>query len=390
LGIDCLIDSDFDLLNWKRIGLLTNYTARTSAGELTAEVFSKAENVTLAAIFTPEHGFYANYSAGDAVANDNMFGVPVYSLYGSNRKPTRNQLEGCDAVVVDIQDIGIRSYTYISTMYKMMEACAENNVPVFVLDRPNPLGGSIVDGGTVTSGFESFIGIAPVAYVHGCTIGELAKMFNEEGWLPKTKQGLPLKCDLTVIRMHGWQRSMIWEETCLNWFPTSPNIPTVDAVRGAAMLGLFGELGAYNIGIGTALPFQYLGGVYFDCDKILKELSGISFEGIEYFPVKYSSSLNKAQAKTLNGLLFRFYKSSSFAPFSAGVELMLAIRRVNPSVFSNTSIGENNRTMFNKAAGGEELLNALVKKATDDYVRRIAQKGLAQYLKIREKYLLYE
>lgn len=387
-GLDVLIDDNFDILEGKSVGLLTNYTAVSSHGDLAADVLSSNPKFRLNAIFTPEHGFYANHSAGDPVDDESMFGVPLYSLYGANRKPTPKQLAGCDVIVVDIQDIGIRSYTYISSMYKMMEACGEEDIPIVVLDRPNPLGGLIVDGCTITKGFESFVGIVPVSYIHGCTIGEIARMTNDEGWLPE-KDGKHLRCFLTVIKMKNWDRSMTWEETGLPWLPTSPNIPTVDAARGAAMLGVFGELGTIGIGIGTSLPFQYIGSTTFETDRVSNELNSLCFPGVTLHPVRYKSSFAKATAKMMNGYLLKFNNDNEFMPFSTGVEIMLAIRRIHPEIFNRDAINEQGKKMFIKVCGSEDLMNALIKKASDEYVRKIARKGLTNYLKIREKYLIY-
>ncbi len=387
-GLDVLADSGYDLLEGKSVGLLTNYTAVNLCGVPTAELFAASRKFSLKAIFTPEHGFYANHSAGDHVGDEFLFDTPVYSLYGQNRKPSPKQLSGCDIIVVDLQDIGIRSYTYISSMVKMMEACAGLDIPVVVLDRPNPIGGNIVDGCTVAEGFESFVGIIPVAYIHGCTIGEIARMTNDEGWLPESN-GKPLRCFLTVIKMQNWDRTMRWEDTGLQWLPTSPNIPTPDAVRGAAMLGAFGELGQIGIGIGTAMPFQYLGRVNFDIDMVRSELKAVCLDGVMLHPVLFRSSAVKSQAKTMKGFLLTFPASSNFAPFSAGVEVFLAIRRVHPEVFDRNAISDQAGKMFAKVCGSADLLNAFLKKASDDYIRKVARKGVANYLKIRQRYLMY-
>jgi uncharacterized protein YbbC (DUF1343 family) len=271
-----------------------------------------------------------------------------------------------------------------------MSVCAELGIPVIVLDRPNPIGGEIVDGNVVEPGMESFIGIAPISYVHGCTIGELAEMFNDEEWLEKGSDGIVRKCSLTVVSMTGWQRKMRWEDTHLMWFPTSPNIPTVDAARGAAMLGLFGELGTIAIGIGTTLPFQYAGNPDFKTDEVLNTVFEESHPGIFYAPAKFRPTLGKNSAKDCNGVLIRFTADQTgFAPFTEGVKLLLAIRRHYPNVFAKSQISEKAEQMFSKAAGTKELINAFKKKATDAYILKIANKGMKDYLELRKKYLLY-
>lgn len=390
LGIDVLIDSNFEQISGKRIAILTNNTGRSQSGELTAEILLKSKKCTVVSFLTPEHGFWTTIPAGESVKSHELFGLPAYSLYGDNRRPTRSQLADIDAVVVDFQDIGIRSYTYISTMLKVMSACAEYGISVIVLDRPNPLGGEIVDGNTVEPGMESFIGIAPISYIHGCTIGELAMMFNEEEWLEKGSDGIVRRCSLSVVSMQGWHRKMAWEDTHLMWFPTSPNIPTVDAARGAAMLGLFGELGTVAIGIGTTLPFQYLGNPDFDEEAVLHTLLEESHPGLYLSPARFRPTLGKNSAKDCSGLLIRFTEDRyNFAPFTEGVKLLLAARRHYPAIFAKAQISEKAEQMFSKAAGTKELINALKKKATDAYILKIANKGLAEFKVLRNKYLLY-
>ena len=233
----------------------------------------------MVSILVPEHGFYISVPAGSKVSDDSLFGVPVFSLYGIERSPGRKILSNCDVILIDVQDIGVRSYTYISTVYKVMEAAAKFSIPVIILDRPNPLGGMIVDGNTIDKGRESFVGIVPISYIHGMTIGELAMMINQEGWLPIGKSKMPLKCDLSIIEMKGWSRWMAWEDCGMLWFPTSPHVPTVNAIRGLAVLGIFGELGIINIGIGTTLPFQYIGMPGFKVKKVIEALSRQNITG---------------------------------------------------------------------------------------------------------------
>ena len=254
LGIDVLLDENADLLAGKRIALLTNFTGRLSDGRLTAEVFSKRSDFKLVKIFTPEHGFYLSSPAGKSVDNTTIYGVPTISLYGGNRHPTAEQLSDCDIVVVDLQDVGVRSYTYASTVLYVAESALKAGKFLIVCDRPNPLGGLAVDGNVLEPKYKSFIGLLPVPYLHGCTIGELVMMAIGEGWLDVQKNS-----GYEIITMDNWKRSMTWEDTGLMWFPTSPNVPTVNSVRGMAMLGAFGELSLFNIGIGTSTPFQYCG-----------------------------------------------------------------------------------------------------------------------------------
>lgn len=389
LGVDVLIQKHFSEIVGKKVALLTNYAGINNEGVLTAEIFANSKKFKLVSIFTPEHGFYTTTPAGASIGNTTIFGKPVYSLYGSNRRPLKWQLSSCDVVVVDIQDIGVRSYTYISTMYMMMDACAEYGIPVVILDRPNPIGGLIVDGGTVEKSMESFIGIIPVSYVHGCTIGELAIMINSEKWLPNGKDGKSRQCNLSVIKMIGWKRWMAWEDTGLMWLATSPHIPTVDALRGAAILGIFGELGTVSIGIGTTLPFQYVGNKNFDVEKISKNIPGLKFPGLSLYPIEYKPFYGRGSGSNLSGFLLKFPLDNSFRPYSTGIKIMLAIKKTNPEIFKKKGISANSKSMFIKATGTDKLFEALTSNKSDFYVLSIANDGIEEFLEIRSKYLLY-
>lgn len=388
LGIDVLIEKNFEPLKGKKIALLTNFAGRTRDCRLTAEVLHNTNICSLIKIFTPEHGFYTTVPAGESVVDIKFDNVQVVSLYGSKRKPFASDLSNIDAVVVDIQDIGIRSYTYISTVYKMLEACAEINKQVFILDRPNPLGGLVVDGNVLEKGKESFIGIIPVTYIHGCTIGELATMLNEEGWLSRdsTKK---LKCNLTILKMENWRRSMQWEDTGLQWFPTSPHIQSVNAVRGSSVLGIWGELSLFSIGIGTTLPFQYCGAPDFKSDSIANEMDRQNLYGINLFPTKYRPFYGIYNGKDCNGLLLNFTHSNLFMPYRAGIRLALAIRKFHPDYLRKT-LSTQQQSMFIKATGTDELLKAFMENKSDDEIISISQKGLDNFITLRKKYLLYD
>jgi uncharacterized protein YbbC (DUF1343 family) len=389
LGVDILIEEDFETLKGKRIALLTNNAGKTSHGQLTAEVFQKTNACDLVSILTPEHGFYAIAPAGKKVKDTSLFGVPVYSLYGANRRPTKEQLENCDAVVVDIQDIGIRSYTYFSTVYKTMDACAEYGKEIFILDRPNPLGGNIVDGGVTEENRISFLGQVPVSYIHGCTIGELAVMANSEGWLPKGANGKPARCSLKVIKMQGWKRNMQWEDTGIEWTPTSPNIPTPDAIRGAAMLGIIGELGVISIGIGSDKPFQYIGMPSFDFIAARKKLGTLSYPGVTLVPSVFTPDKGMFAGKKVNCFRLIFEKDSLFKPYTTGVKIFLGIRKLYPNLLSKKGVSKDKQSLFEKATGTVDLYKALIKRKSDKSTLKIASRSIESYMRIREKHLIY-
>lgn len=389
LGIDVLSDSSFKQLAGEKIVLFSNNASRASDGKLTAEILKETKRCELIALMTPEHGFFANVPAGKHVKNNTLFNIPVYSLYGERRKPAIKSLNNCDAVVVDVQDIGIRAYTYISSVYYVMDVCADLNIPVYVLDRPNPLGGMITDGATVEPGLESFVGIVPVSYLHGCTIGELTQMINEEGWLPKNQDGSPKKCDLRVIKMRGWERWMAWEDTGLEWTPTSPHIPTVDAARGAAVLGTWGELGVISVGIGTTSPFQYFGSPRISPKALDVALGSTDFPGMKLIKTKFSPFYGMYNGKECDGFYLSFSLNNLFTPYTYGVRIMSVLAKIYPDVFNKSKISKRGKQMFRKVTGSEELFDAVFDGKSWSEITQIIRKGLDDYLKTRAKYLMY-
>ncbi|MBI5323907.1 MAG: DUF1343 domain-containing protein [Ignavibacteriae bacterium] len=387
-GLDVLIEKNFEPLKGKKVALLTNFAGRTRDGKSSVDVFQNTNVCSLIKIFTPEHGFYTTVPAGESVSDDKIADIPVISLYGSKRKPLASDFNNCDAIVVDLQDIGIRSYTYISTVFKMMEACAENNKQLIILDRPNPLGGLIVDGNVLEKGKESFIGIIPVTYIHGCTLGELANMINNEGWLT-TDSSKKLECNLTVIKMENWKRWMQWEDTGLQWFPTSPHIQSVDAIRGSAVLGIWGELSLFSIGIGTTMPFQYCGAPGFNSDEITGELNNMNLYGVNLYPTKYRPFYGMYNNKDCNGILLKFSPSNLFMPYRFGIRLVLTIRKFHPDYFKK-SYSNQSQSMFIKATGTEGILKGLLENKNDDEIISLAENGLESFIALRKKYLLYD
>ncbi len=391
LGIDNLIESQFEVLKGKRVALLTNSAGRTSNLEATVEVFARQKICTLTSVLMPEHGYYSTVPAGESVGNDTLWGVPAYSLYGKNRRPTWAMLKNADIIVVDIQDIGIRSYTYISTLINVMDACAETGKPILILDRPNPLGGQMIDGNVADTALLSFVSIIPVPYIHGLTVAELAQMANESGWLPKDKNGIRRKATLHVIPMTGWERSMIWEQTGLHWIPTSPNIPTVQAIRAAATTGVIGELSIVSIGIGTTLPFQYIGLPSFKNFESIALLVALKDTGgIDGVVTKFRATSGKYSQEDCNGIFITFAQKQSYKPYTAGINIMLMLRKLRPELFTSQSITEAQRKMFSKVTASKALVEALLNYGTDEQVRAAASVAITDFSSQREKFLLYK
>ena len=287
LGIDVLQENGFRQVAGKRIGLLTHPAGVNRHGQSTIDVLRRANNTRLVALFGPEHGIYGDEKANKPIPNrtDSRTGLPVYSLYGQYRWPSREMLEGLDAIVIDLQDIGVRSYTYVSCMIRTMEACFANGVEVIVLDRPNPLGGLKADGPPLDPEWRSYVGDIFTPYVHGLTIGEIAYIArNTPGWLrPEKVNPKQLRlAKLRIIPMRGWKRDMLWPETGLRWIPTSPYIPNLAAVLGYAMLGLGAQEGGFSHGIGTPYPFRFLRYKGKSASEVQAALTRLRIPGLQF------------------------------------------------------------------------------------------------------------
>lgn len=285
LGIDVLEREGFAPIKGQRVGLLTHPAGVNRNGVSTIRILKNARGVRLTTLFGPEHGIYGDEKAEVPVLDkvDQQTGLPVYSLYGQYRKPTPGMLENLDTLVVDLQDIGVRSYTYISCMKLAIEACFENGKKVVILDRPNPLGGLKVDGPPLEKQWQSYVGAFQLPYVHGLTIGEIARMAASTPRILDISEEQRVNGHLEVVTMDGWQRYMSWPQTGLKWVPTSPNIPDFSAVVGYAMTGLGAQLGGFKHGIGSPYPFRHLRYPGIETSKLeaalaRRDIPGIAFE----------------------------------------------------------------------------------------------------------------
>ncbi|GHB95467.1 DUF1343 domain-containing protein [Cerasicoccus arenae] len=260
LGIDTLRESGYAKLQGKRVGLLTHPAGVDKYGRPTWKVLADAPEVNLVALYGPEHGIDGHAAANEYVAHTTHgpTGLPAYSLYDKHRKPSPEMLNSIDIMVIDLQDLGVRSYTYVSAMKKAMEACFEQDVEVMVLDRPNPLGGLKVDGPPLDPQWKSYVGEFLVPYVHGMTIGELAIMAKKQPGVLDVSDETRRKGKLLVVPMGGWKRSMLWPDTGLKWVPTSPAIPDLSAAMGYSMTGLGTYVGDWRHGVGTQYNFRLL------------------------------------------------------------------------------------------------------------------------------------
>lgn len=380
LGIDVLKENSFMQLKGMRIALLTNFAGRTNKGELSIDAFLEQENCTLDLILTPEHGLFTTIPAGVKVEDSDYKGISIHSLYGNSRNPDVRKFANIDAIVVDLQDVGVRSYTYLSTMYNTMITAAKLKKKIIILDRPNPIGGNVVDGNVAEENLLSFVSIIPISYIHGCTLAELAMMINEENWLPDN-----LKADLTIIKMKGWSRNMSWENTDLYWFPTSPNVPTIQAVRGLATLGIIGELGIISIGIGTTSPFQYIGIMHKNENELL---NNVILNGVELHKTKYRPFFAMYSGKDVNGYFLQF-NQNNFEPFSNSVKILYSLRKNFPDLFDTDAIKENSKSMFEKVTASKSLLKAIIDGRSAEFIYKLGNQGLDKFKELRKKYLLY-
>lgn len=298
-GVETLRDNGFKVLEGKRVGLITNPTGVDNNLKSTVDILHEAPNVQLVALYGPEHGVRGDVHAGDKVDNsvDPATGVKVYSLYGKTRKPTKEMLKDIDVLVYDIQDIGCRSFTFISTMGVAMEACAEQGKEFVVLDRPNPLGGFKVEGNLVENGFTSFVSQFPIPYIYGLTPGELAVMLNEEGMLEGGK-----KVKLTVVPMTGWHRYMNYRQTEMPWLLPSPHIPNPDVSDYYPATGILGELYVISIGVGYTLPFQLIGAQWIDAEKFAMKMNALQLPGVIFRAIHYKPFYGTGKGENLQGV----------------------------------------------------------------------------------------
>ena len=308
-GIEVLESYGFEELQGKRVGLVTNPSGVDRRLRSTIDILFDAPEVNLVALYGPEHGVRGDAWAGDHVAGgtDPRTGLPVYSLYGATREPEPKMLEGIDVMVYDIQDVGTRSYTFISTLGLVMRACARAGIEVLVLDRPNPLGGLKVEGPIVHPGYFSFVSQFAIPYVYGLTVGELAGLINEEGLNRGQKGDQPhLKCRLNVIPMRGWERWMLYRDTGLPWILPSPNIPSPESAVGYPSAGIAGEFGYLNIGVGYTIPFQTFAATWIDADKLKALLDSYNLPGTEFRTIHYKPISGSLAGQTVHGVQF-FY-----------------------------------------------------------------------------------
>ena len=390
-GIEVLRSKGFEGLTGKNVGLVTNPSGADRYLKSTVDILFEAPQVNLVALYGPEHGVRGDVYAGGKVVDskDEATGLPIYSLYGSTRKPTPEMLEGIDVMVYDIQDVGARSYTFISTLGLVMEACAAKGIEVMVLDRPNPLGGNKIEGCYVEQPFNSFVSQYRIPYVYGLTVGELAVMINEEG-MNRGQKGdqEPVKCKLTVVPMEGWTRDMLYEDTGLPWILPSPNIPFKESPMYYVSSGICGELyGFMNIGIGYTLPFQIFGALWLDPDKLKEKLDSYGLEGVSFRTIWYKPYFGSLAGKLVKGLQFFFTDYPKARLTETQFYVMQAVAELYPDKKAFeivTGIG-----LFDKVCGTDYVRKEFIKRYKVEDIIDYWRKDEEHFRNLSRQYHLY-
>jgi uncharacterized protein YbbC (DUF1343 family) len=386
LGCDRLLTEYLDLVKGKKVGLITNPTGVDSKLRSTIDLLYNHKDVKLVALYGPEHGIRGNEYAGAHVksAVDTVTGVPIFSLYGKSKIPKEKMYKDVEVLIFDIQDIGTRSYTYINTMARCMQTAKELKIKIIVLDRPNPINGLVAGGPVLQPGFKSGIGIGPIAYVHGMTVGELAEYFNNE-------KDFNYQCDLTVIKMKGWKRDMTWSDTGLIWTITSPHIPEGDSSLYYPITGIYGETPLVNIGVGYTLPFKMTAAPWMDGTKVADALNAKKLPGVYFRPQTYKPYYSRYKGEMCQGFQIYVTDHKTFKPVETAYHIMAVLRKMYPEDFNfDREDCKKRHRMFDLANGTDtirkDLMNGIsAEKIIDEY-----QEELIEFMKKRAKYLIYK
>jgi uncharacterized protein YbbC (DUF1343 family) len=370
-GIDVLEQVGFKPLAGRRVALITNHTGRTIDGRRTVDVLFNAAGVELVKLFSPEHGLYGQLDDKVGHAMDTRTGLKVYSLYGDTRRPTSDMLAGVDTLVYDIEDIGTRFYTYISTLGYAMEAAAKHKVAVVVLDRPNPITGLLFDGPIADANSLSFTAYASIPIVHGMTVGELAQMFNAER---------NIGCDLTVVKMEGWTRSMWWDETGLTWTNPSPNMRNPTQALLYPAIGLL-EMSNLSVGRGTDQPFEQLGAPWIEGRRLAAALNGADLPGLRFTPIEFTPASSKFKSELCHGVYIQAIDRRAFQPARTGLTIAFTLNRLFGRAFEIDKV--------NVLLASAPTLDSLKLANDPELLVKTWAGDLSRFARVREKHLLY-
>lgn len=383
-GLDVLLGRHSALLRGRRVGLLAHQASVNRRLEHAATLLADHPQVHLVRLFAPEHGLWGAAQDHAAVprTRDPATGLRVESLYGPQRAPSAAVLRDLGLFVIDLQDVGARYYTFVWTMALAMEACGRAGVPVVVLDRPNPLGGLVVEGNLPDPAYRSFVGLYPLPARHGMTVGELARYLN-------TVHGLG--CDLTVVRMEGWQRAMQWEDTALPWIPPSPNMPTPDTARvypGACLI----EGTNLSEGRGTTRPFEWIGAPFLRAHGYAAALEALGLPGVVFRPIRFRPTFHKWAGRICDGVHLHVTDPRRFKPFLTGLALLAVARQQAPRGFAWRRPPyefERRRWPIDLLCGTDRLRRALERGTSLAALERSWRRGLSRWLRQRRRWWLY-
>lgn len=381
LGLDRLIQEFPEKIAGKRIGVIGNHTSVNANGDSIVSILgSKA---TVVSLFGPEHGFQGNQSAGDDVGKSILQGIPVYSLYGDYRAPTAKMLHGVDLLIYDMQDVGVRFYTYISSLFLALTAAQRQGIPILVLDRPNPVTALRIEGPVLNPAYASFVGVMPLPIRYGMTIGELAQLMNNEAYA-----GFSVQADLTVIPMKNYRREMWYDETGIPWIAPSPNMPTLETAILYPGLCLF-EGANITEGRGTDTPFQTIGAPFLDAQKWLKDIPLDVRRGVEIKPVRFTPKSIPGKAEdpkfkdqSCNGLQLKVTNREELKPVDLAVALLCSAQSLYPKQLKLTQTIDR--------LWGDETLRSMISEGNRyPDILAAAQRRTESFQSIRKKYLWY-
>jgi uncharacterized protein YbbC (DUF1343 family) len=370
-GIDVLERDGFKQLSGLRIGLVTNHTGRDRDGKPTIDVLNHAPGVHLVALFSPEHGIRGVADENISNSKDEQTGLPIFSLYGETRRPTAEQLKDLDAVVYDLQDVGTRFYTYIATLGYVMEEAARAHLPVFVLDRPNPIGGVEVEGPISDQDKPSFTAYHTIPVRHGMTVGELAQLYNQER---------KIGCDLRVVKMEGWRRAMWFDSTNLTWMNPSPNMRSLTEATLYPGIGLL-ETTNVSVGRGTDTPFELVGAPWIDGQRLSAYLNNRHIPGVGFVPVRFIPQSSVFKGIDCSGINIIVTDRARFRPVLAGIEIAVALRRLNEK---DWKVGDYLRLLANA-----ETLDLIRRGDTPEEIVGSWTARLDDFRRARTRALLY-
>jgi uncharacterized protein YbbC (DUF1343 family) len=365
----------------KRIGLITNHSGLDRQGQTLIDLLAARQDMKLVALFSPEHGIRGTAETRVNSSTDEKTGLPIHSLYGETYKPTQAMLEGVDAIVYDIKDLGVRQYTYESTMALAMQAAAEKGIPIVVLDRPNPVTGAIMEGNILEAPFQTFVGIYPVLSRHGLTMGELARMYNAEQ---------KIGANLIVVPIEGWKRDMWGDQAGIPWINPSPNIRRLEAAIHYPGTVFFEAINVSE-GRGTNAPFEQIGAPWLNHTELVRVMNDMKLPGIRFEPItlQVAEGARKFAGQQINGVRFEITDRNTYRPLATSLLMIEQIRKMHPNEFEWRGANQRDNMSTIERHGGTRELRAAIENGTVKDLLKKWEQDQAKFAALREKYLLY-